>query len=75
MERVVDEINALEPAISSLSDRDLAAKTDEFRNSHRGGESLDQLLPKAFAVVREAGSRRLGFGRYSILSLASTQRF
>jgi preprotein translocase subunit SecA len=60
MERVVDQINALEPAISSLSDRDLAAKTDEFRRRHASGETLDQLLPEAFAVVREAGSRRLG---------------
>ncbi|MBZ0096082.1 MAG: preprotein translocase subunit SecA, partial [Sulfuricella sp.] len=52
-------INALEPKISPLSDAELRAKTDEFRQRYQNGESLDALLPEAFAVVREAGKRVL----------------
>ena len=57
---IVKKINELEQSISSLSDRDLAAKTQEFRQRYSNGETLDDLLPEVFAVVREAGSRRLG---------------
>ena len=52
-------INALEPKISPLPDAELRAKTDEFRQRYQNGESLDALLPEAFAVVREAGKRVL----------------
>lgn len=52
-------INALEPKIAPLSDAELRAKTDEFRQRYQNGESLDALLPEAFAVVREAGKRVL----------------
>ncbi|MHB9103351.1 MAG: preprotein translocase subunit SecA, partial [Sulfuricella sp.] len=52
-------INALEPKISPLSDAELRAKTGEFRQRYQDGESLDALLPEAFAVVREAGKRVL----------------
>ena len=55
----VRAINALEPQIEAFSDAALRAKTDEFRSSPREGETLDQLLPEAFAVVREAGKRAL----------------
>ena len=51
---VVEQINALEPAITSLTDTDLRAKTDEFRSRIADGETLDDLLPEAFAVCREA---------------------
>jgi preprotein translocase subunit SecA len=54
---VVTRINALEPAMQALSDAELQAKTDEFRNRVAQGESLDALLPEAFAVVREASVR------------------
>ena len=60
MEATVEKINQLEKSISSLSDRELSAKTHEFRQRYSSGETLDDLLPEAFAVVREAGSRRLG---------------
>jgi preprotein translocase subunit SecA len=53
--QTVARINALEAATSKLSDEDLRARTDEFRNRHAKGETLDALLPEAFAVVREAG--------------------
>lgn len=56
----VDKINALEPEISGLSDARLRAKTDEFRLRLTKGETLDDLLPEAFAVVREAAKRVMG---------------
>jgi preprotein translocase subunit SecA len=60
LEPVVKKINDLEGSVSRLSDRELAAKTGEFRQRFSSGATLDDLLPEAFAVVREAGSRRLG---------------
>jgi len=56
----VAQINDLEPEISALSDTQLAAKTEEFRERLADGESLDDLLPEAFAVVREAANRAIG---------------
>lgn len=56
--RTVEQINALEPALEKLSDEQLRAKTQEFRERVANGESLDDLLPEAFAVVRE-GSKRV----------------
>ncbi len=57
---VVDIINAFEASVSVLSDADLQAKTIEFKRRLEGGETLDALLPEAFAVVREASRRTLG---------------
>ena len=57
---VVDRIGALEPKLRRLSDRSLAAKTGEFRARLEKGETLDDLLPEAFAVVRETAKRMLG---------------
>ena len=72
-------INKLEPAIHALSDEELKAKTQEFRDRLAKGEKLDALLPEAFAVVREASLRvttaygELGFGRMGrLLSDAGT---
>ena len=56
---MVDRINALEPLISSLSDEQLKAKTPEFRSRLEGEETLDDILPEAFAVVREVSKRAL----------------
>src|SRR5437899_6420073 len=56
---IVAEVNAFEPAIKSLSDDQLRGKTAEFRQRFANGETLDDLLPEAFAVVREAGRRVL----------------
>jgi len=66
LSKIVDRINALEPEIQALSDDDLKAKTAEFRERHEGGESLDQILPEAFAVVREAGVRTLGMRHFDV---------
>jgi preprotein translocase subunit SecA len=64
--QTVKRINALEPAIQALSDEQLRAKTDEFRQRHADGEALDDLLPEAFAVVREAGLRELGMRHFDV---------
>ena len=64
--RNVERINALEPAIAALSDAVLRAKTDEFRKRFADGEALDDLLPEAFAVVREAGVRALKMRHFDV---------
>ena len=63
---IVRQINALEPAISALSDADLAGKTVEFKGRFAQGEALDALLPEAFAVVREAGKRALQMRHFDV---------
>ena len=63
---VVRQINALEPGVSALSDDELRGKTDEFRARLANGETLDALLPEAFAVVREAGKRVLGMRHFDV---------
>jgi preprotein translocase subunit SecA len=64
--QTVKQINAFEDAIQALSDDDLRAKTDEFRTRYGNGETLDALLPEAFAVVREAGTRVLGMRHFDV---------
>ena len=66
LSKIVDQVNAFEPAISSLSDEALRAKTDEFKSRFAGGVTLDDLLPEAFAVVREAAKRTLGQRHYDV---------
>ena len=63
---IVDEINTFEESLESLSNAALSAKSDEFRQRLSDGESLDELLPEAFAVVREAGKRTIGLRHYDI---------
>jgi preprotein translocase subunit SecA len=64
--QTIKRINALEPSLQGLTDEQLRAKTDEFRQRHANGESLDDLLPEAFAVVREAGKRELGMRHFDM---------
>ncbi|WP_044100266.1 preprotein translocase subunit SecA [Acinetobacter pittii] len=66
MRKIVEQINALEPTISALSDADLSAKTPEFKQRYNNGESLDKLLPEAFAVCREAAKRVMGMRHYDV---------
>src|SRR5690349_4897768 len=66
MQDRVREINDLEPAVEALSDDDLRAKTEEFRNRFEEGEELDELLPEAFACVREAAKRTLGMRHFDV---------
>ena len=63
---VVKEINSLEDSIKVLSDSELRAKTDEFRTRLSKGETLDDILPEAFAVVRETGKRVLGMRHFDV---------
>ena len=60
LSKIVDEINMLEASVQSLSDADLAARTPALRQRLANGENLDDLLPDAFATVREAAKRTLG---------------
>lgn len=63
---LIDEINALEPDIQALSDTQMAEKTNEFRNRLSNGETLDDILPEAFALVREASVRTLGMRHFDV---------
>jgi len=62
----VQEINALEPALQALSDDALRTKTAEFKQRYINGETLDQLMPEAFAVVREGSRRALGMRHFDV---------
>jgi len=64
--RVVEKINALETQFEPLDDAALRAKTEEFRQRLAGGMALDELLPEAFAVVREAGKRALKMRHFDV---------
>ena len=64
--RVVERINALEPDFEKLSDEQLRGKTNEFRERLSRGETLDDLLPEAFAAVREASKRTLGMRHFDV---------
>ena len=64
--KTVTKISDLEPAISALSDSELQAKTDEFRERYSNGETLEDLLPEAFAVVREAGKRVMNMRHFDV---------
>ena len=69
LQPIVDKINAFEPAISALSDADLAAKTTEFREQLSQGKTLDDILPEAYAVVRETSKRVTGQRHYDVQML------
>ena len=64
--RIVEQINILEPQYSSMSDRQLALMTAEFRSRLVQGEDLDDLLPEAFALVREAARRTIGMRHFDV---------
>ncbi|WP_338599874.1 preprotein translocase subunit SecA [Saccharopolyspora sp. SCSIO 74807] len=63
---IAAHINELEDGVVALSDADLRAKTDEFKRRHQDGESLDELLPEAFAVAREGAQRTLGQRHFDV---------
>jgi len=66
MSKEVARINALEPRIEQLADAEVQAKTDEFRQNLEAGRTLEELLPEAFSVVREAGRRVLGMRHFDV---------
>ena len=63
---IVDKIESLRPTMQALSDEELRAKTDEYKKRLADGETLDQLLPEAFATVREAAKRSIGMEHYRV---------
>ena len=66
LEKIADKIDAHASAMEQLSDEQLREKTDEFKDRYQKGETLDELLPEAFAVVREAAKRVLGLFPYRV---------
>ncbi|QPC99807.1 preprotein translocase subunit SecA [Qipengyuania soli] len=64
--KIVNQINALEPQIQALTDEELAAQTDKFRAQLADGKTLDDILPEAFATVREASVRVLGMRHFDV---------
>ncbi|MEU0529843.1 preprotein translocase subunit SecA [Amycolatopsis tolypomycina] len=66
LRNIADHINTLEDDVKDLTDAELRAKTEEFRKRNGDGESLDELLPEAFAVVREAAKRVLGQRHFDV---------
>jgi len=66
LSKIVLEINQLEPTVSNLSDKELSNKTEEFKNRYQNGETLEQLLPEAFAVVREVAKRTLNMRHFDV---------
>ncbi len=63
---IVDKIEAMEPELEKLSDDELKAKTDEFKKRLNDGETLDDILPEAYAVVREASKRTIGLRHFRV---------
>lgn len=66
LEKIADKIEALEESMQKLSDEELKAKTDEFKSRLKNGETLDDILPEAFAVCREGAWRSLGMKHYRV---------
>ena len=65
-QRIVEKINALEPTMQEMSDEELQAQTEKFKARYAEGESLDDLLPEAFATVREASVRTIGQRHFNV---------
>lgn len=75
IKKIVEEVNSFEPKTKKLKEGDFAKKTEEFKKRLEKGETLDSLLPEAFAVVREATFRVLGMRHYDVQLMASTALF
>src|SRR3989442_15682713 len=66
MTPTVEAINALEPAVRTLGEGELPAKTDEFKKRLEAGETVDELLQEAFAVCRDAAQRTVGMRHFDV---------
>lgn len=71
LSKIVEQINSLEPKIKKLDDKKFKEKALDLRKKYQKGESLDQLLPEAFALAREAASRSLGMRHYDVQLMAA----
>ena len=72
LNKTIDKIESLRPEMQKLTDEELKAKTQEFKNRLANGETLDDLLPEAYAVVREAGKRVLNMEHYRVQLIGGT---
>src|SRR3990172_2532279 len=75
LRKIVDEVNAFTEIAKKLKDKDFATKTQEFKKRLEKGESLEQILPEAYAVVREASERTLGLRHYDVQLMAAVALF
>ncbi len=75
LKKIVDQINSFEPKTKKLKDKDFAKKTEEFKKRLEKGESLEDLLPEAYALVREASDRVLGKRHYDVQLIAAVALF
>ena len=66
LDKIVRQIADFEPVLEALSDDELAAQTVKFRQMLSEGTTLDEILPEAFATVREAGKRRMGMRHFDV---------
>ncbi|MFO7253345.1 MAG: preprotein translocase subunit SecA, partial [Actinomycetes bacterium] len=66
LKRIAEQVNSIEDDFTSLTDAELRALTDEYKQRYKDGESLDDLLPEAFATVREAARRVLGQRHFDV---------
>ncbi|MGO4418422.1 hypothetical protein AB4Z54_06580, partial [Streptomyces sp. MCAF7] len=66
LHRIADQVNSIEEDFVNLSDAELRALTDEYKERYADGETLDDLMPEAFATVREAAKRVLGQRHYDV---------
>lgn len=66
LQKIVEQINGMEDKFTSLTDKELRGKTEEYKARYQGGEDLDSLLPEAFATMREASRRVLGLRHYDV---------
>ena len=66
LEKIAEEVNAFEPAISALSDAQLKGQTEKLKGLLANGQDLDDILPEAFATVREVAKRTLGQRHYDV---------
>ncbi|MBI4153471.1 preprotein translocase subunit SecA [Candidatus Woesebacteria bacterium] len=75
LSKTVEKINALDPKVKKLKDSDFAKKTEEFKERLRKGETLEELLPEAYALVREASWRAIGLRHFDVQLMAATCLF
>ena len=65
-QKIAEMVNGLEPKFKAMSDEELGGQTERFRERYKAGESLDDLLPEAFATVREASRRVTGLRHFDV---------
>lgn len=73
--KIVEKVNELEPKVKKLKDEEFAQKTKEFKKRHEDGESLEDLLPEAFALAKEASWRAIGLKHYDVQVMAGIALF